>query len=66
MIQATFWNLHHQLQPHLEQQDTGICPALPADSWLALALLKLAMPTSLQYVRQLFNVGKATTRQAIL
>ncbi|KYO46802.1 hypothetical protein Y1Q_0014407 [Alligator mississippiensis] len=47
MTQATFQDLVDQLQPYLEQQDTGIRPPLSTDTQLALALLNLAMPASL-------------------
>ncbi|KYO28122.1 hypothetical protein Y1Q_0005116 [Alligator mississippiensis] len=43
-----------------------MCSTLPTDTHLALAMLKLTMPASLQYVGHLFGVGKATTREAIL
>ncbi|KYO46906.1 hypothetical protein Y1Q_0014481 [Alligator mississippiensis] len=36
------------------------------DTQLAIALLKLTMPTSLCYVSHLFSVGNATAREAIL
>ncbi|KYO19941.1 hypothetical protein Y1Q_0021876 [Alligator mississippiensis] len=66
MTWATFMDLFHQLSPHLEHQDTGMNPALPTDTSLALILLKLAISTSLWYVGHLFSVGKATTEEVIL
>ncbi|KYO42242.1 hypothetical protein Y1Q_0002856 [Alligator mississippiensis] len=63
---ATFWDLVQQLWPHLEFQDTSICLALPTNIRLAVLLLKLATPTSLQYVGHLFGVRKATIREAVL
>ncbi|KYO19571.1 hypothetical protein Y1Q_0007497 [Alligator mississippiensis] len=66
MTWATFWHLLEQLCLHLEQQDTNMWPPLPVDTRLAIALVKLAMPTSLCYVGHLFSVGKATTRKTIL
>ncbi|KYO43353.1 hypothetical protein Y1Q_0017630 [Alligator mississippiensis] len=59
MTWATFWDFLEQLQPHLEWQDTTMWVPLPTDTRLALALLQLAMPTSLRYVGHLFGVGKA-------
>ncbi|KYO24660.1 hypothetical protein Y1Q_0017764 [Alligator mississippiensis] len=66
MTRATFQNLLEQLRQHLEQQDTSMWMPLPTDTQLALALLKLATPTSLRYVGHLFDMGKATTGEAIL
>ncbi|KYO28018.1 hypothetical protein Y1Q_0014205 [Alligator mississippiensis] len=43
-----------------------MCLALSTNSRLALVLLTLPMPASLQYVDHLFGVGKATAREAIL
>lgn len=43
-----------------------MCLALPTSTHLALALLKLAMPTSLRCVGHLFGVGKATAGEAFL
>ncbi|KYO44750.1 hypothetical protein Y1Q_0016859 [Alligator mississippiensis] len=43
-----------------------MCPAPPDNTDLAVALLKLATPTSLQYVGHLFDVVKATARKAVL
>ncbi|KYO22810.1 hypothetical protein Y1Q_0003290 [Alligator mississippiensis] len=72
LTQATFTDLLHQLWPHLECQDTGMCPALHTNTCLALELfssktclalelLNLATPASLWYMGHLFSVGKATT-----
>ncbi|KYO42326.1 hypothetical protein Y1Q_0022187 [Alligator mississippiensis] len=66
MTQTTFTDLLHQLQTHLEFQDTDIYQALPANTHLALVLTKLAIPASLQYVEHLFGVGEATAGVAVL
>ncbi|KYO29161.1 hypothetical protein Y1Q_0009944 [Alligator mississippiensis] len=66
MTQATFRDLLYQLQPYLECQDTGMCPAHSTNSCLALTLFKLAVPASLCYVGHLFGMGKATTGGPIL
>ncbi|KYO32575.1 hypothetical protein Y1Q_0007774 [Alligator mississippiensis] len=66
MTWDTFQDLFQQLWPHLEWQDISKCIALPVDTQLALTMLKLAMLASLWYVRHLFGMGKATTREAIL
>ncbi|KYO42813.1 hypothetical protein Y1Q_0016195 [Alligator mississippiensis] len=39
---------------------------LPADTSLAITLMKLATSASLQYIGHLFGVGKATTGEAML
>ncbi|KYO37679.1 hypothetical protein Y1Q_0021987 [Alligator mississippiensis] len=66
MTQDTFWNLLQHLWPHLERQDADLHLALPADTWLALTLLKLTTLASLCYIGHLFGVGKATAREAVL
>ncbi|KYO38952.1 hypothetical protein Y1Q_0022558 [Alligator mississippiensis] len=71
MNQATFQDLLQQLWPHLEHQDTDICPALPTDIRLALMMLKLAMSASLweQCIKpghaHLFPLSHANTRNAV-
>ncbi|KYO34653.1 hypothetical protein Y1Q_0015444 [Alligator mississippiensis] len=67
--QAVSGGLPHDLEQfwlYLEQQDTGMWLPLSLNTYLALTLLKLAMPTSLQYVNHLIDVGKAITRAVIL
>lgn len=39
---------------------------LPTNTLLALVLLNLATPTSLQYVEHLFVMGKITNREVVL
>ncbi|KYO48757.1 hypothetical protein Y1Q_0004131 [Alligator mississippiensis] len=64
--QATFLDLVEQLCLHLECQNTTMRQALPMETWLAITMMKLAMPTSLHNMGHLFGVGKATTGQAVL
>lgn len=61
-----FWEFLEELWPHLDQQNTGMCPPFTADTRLAITVLKLVILTSLWYVDCLFDVGKATTGEAIL
>lgn len=66
MTQAIFRELLEQLCMHPEWQAITMQQALPIDTWLAVALLKVATPTGLHYIGHLFGVGKATTGEAVL
>ncbi|KYO46528.1 hypothetical protein Y1Q_0018323 [Alligator mississippiensis] len=66
MTQATFIDLLEPLHPNMECQDTTMLLPFPTDTWLAIALLKLATSTNLHYVGHLFGMGKANTGEDIL
>ncbi|KYO20535.1 hypothetical protein Y1Q_0012450 [Alligator mississippiensis] len=66
MIWATLQELLIQLYPYLEQPTSTMWLSIPMDTQLAVAMFKLATPTSLHHVGHPFGLGKLITKKAIL
>ncbi|KYO21941.1 hypothetical protein Y1Q_0000595 [Alligator mississippiensis] len=57
MKRETFYHIISMLGPHIMKQDTNMCQAIPPDKTVAMAIMKLAIPSSLQYIVNQFSMA---------
>ncbi|KYO41318.1 putative nuclease HARBI1 [Alligator mississippiensis] len=60
MTREMFYHIISILGPHIVRRDTNMCWAILPDKRVAMAIMKLATPTSLRYIANQFGLAPCT------